>query len=195
MIMTKIETEGYHGRNEISLEARFLKEGRVFLLGDITTESALEVMQKLIYLENDPGTERVKLYINSPGGGINSGLLIYDVLESMTKPVDMYCIGMAASMAAVVLAAGKKGHRHILPHSKVMIHEPRMYGGEYTTATDMKNMTESIMKTKEMVNKILAKQTGKTLEEINEATAYDNYMDAEESVAFGLCDDISSDIY
>ena len=119
-----IETEGFQGSREVRLDARFLKERKLFLIGEINSESALELTQKLIFLENDPAAEPIKLYINSPGGEITSGLLIYDVLQGMTKEVDLYCLGMAASMAAVILASGKKGHRHILPHSKTMIHEP-----------------------------------------------------------------------
>ena len=190
-----IETESYHGSREITLQARFLKESRVFLVGEINAQSAIAVTQQLMYLENEKTTDRIKLYINSPGGEITSGLMIYDILQSMTKPVDIYCLGMAASMGAVLLAAGKKGHRHILPHSRTMIHEPLIPGNIGGSATSIQHLSESILGTKKLLNDLLARHTGKSVEEINAATSYDNYMNAEESVAFGLCDDICSDIF
>ena len=190
-----IETEGYQGSSEVRLDARFLKDHKVFLLGEIAPDSAVELTQKLIYLENEPSAEQIKLYINSPGGEISSGLLIYDVLQAMTKDVDIYCLGMAGSMAAVLLASGKKGHRHILPHSRTMIHEPLIANGIGGSATSIRHLSESIMDTKQLVNKILAFHVGKTPEEIDRETAFDNYMNAEESVAFGICDDITTDIF
>ena len=190
-----IETEGYHGSREIRLDARFLKENKVFLLGEINPESAIELTQKLIYLQNEPKVSTVKLYINSPGGEINSGLMIYDVLQAMTKDVEMYCIGMAASMGALILASGKKGHRHILPHSRTMIHEPLIQNGIGGSATSIRHISESIMDSKKMVNAILARHVGRPIEEIDKATSYDNYMNAQESVEFGICDDITTDIF
>ena len=171
-----IETEGYQGSREVRLDARFLKERKLFLIGEINSESAVELAQKLIFLENDPAAEPIKLYINSPGGEITSGLLIYDVLQGMTKEVDLYCLGMAASMAAVILASGKKGHRHILPHSKTMIHEPLIGSSIGGSATSIQHLSESIMDTKKLVNEILASHVGRTPEEIDQATAFDNYM-------------------
>ena len=113
----------------------------------------------------------------------------------MTKEVDLYCLGMAASMAAVILASGKKGHRHILPHSKTMIHEPLIGSSIGGSATSIQHLSESIMDTKKLVNEILASHVGRTPEEIDQATAFDNYMNAEESVAFGMCDDITTNIF
>ena len=190
-----IETEGFQGSREVRLDARFLKKNKVFLLGEITADSAVELTQKLIFLENEPSAERIKLYINSPGGEITSGLLIYDVLQAMTKEVDLYCLGMAASMAAVLLASGKRGHRHILPHSRTMIHEPLIGNSIGGSATSIRHLSESIMDTKRLVNDILARHVGKTPEEIDKATAFDNYMNAEESIAFGICDDITTNIF
>ena len=113
----------------------------------------------------------------------------------MTKEVDLYCLGMAASMAAVLLASGKRGHRHILPHSRTMIHEPLIGSSIGGSATSIRHLSESIMDTKRLVNEILARHVGRTPEEINKATAFDNYMNAEESVAFGICDDITTNIF
>ena len=109
----------------------------------------------------------------------------------MTKPVEIYCAGMAASMAAIILASGGKGRRHILPHSRVMIHEPLLDGGLGGSATSIRHISESIMETKRILNEILSKHTGRAIAEIEKATSYDNYMNAEESVAFGICDDIT----
>lgn len=195
MNIPMIEIEGYEGSREIRMDSRFLKEKKVFLLGEITSDSAVELTQKLIFLENDTSAQRIQLYINSPGGEITSGLLIYDVLQAMTKDVDLYCLGMAASMAAVILASGEKGHRHILPHSRVMIHEPLISRSVGGSATSIQHLSESIMDTKRLVNELLARHVCKTQEEIDEATSFDNYMNAEESVAFGICDDITTDIF
>ena len=192
---TLIEIEGLHGSQQIQLDARFLKENKVFLLGEINPDSAIELIQKLIYLENEPSVDRIQLYINSPGGDVNSGLLIYDVLQAMKKEVDMYCLGMAASMAALLFASGKKGHRHILPHSKTMIHEPLIGSGVGGSATSIQHLSDSILDTKRLINELFAAHVGKTRREIDKATSYDNYMTAEESIAFGICDDITTEIF
>lgn len=194
MLAPTIEIESFQGSQEIHLESRLLKEQRLFLYGEITQDSANILVQQLIWMEAESNPDPIKLYINSPGGEITSGLLIYDVLQAIPKDIEMYCTGMAASMAAVILASGKKGHRHILPHSYTMIHEPQIssIGG---SATSVKHLFESIMNKKTLVNEILAKHVGKTLEEINKATSYDNYMTAEESVMFGICDDVTTRIF
>lgn len=188
---TYIEVTGYSGSTQITLESRFLKERKVFLQGPITAETANDLVMKLMYMEKDDSNEPVRLYVNSPGGEVNGGLLIYDMLQSMTKPVEIYCAGMAASMAAIILASGGKGRRHILPHSRVMIHEPLLDGGLGGSATSIRHISESIMETKRILNEILSKHTGRAIAEIEKATSYDNYMNAEESVAFGICDDIT----
>lgn len=195
MLNPVIEVEGYQGSQQISLESRLLNERKLFLFGEITPESANALVQQLIWLEDEPGHSPVKLYINSPGGEINSGLMIYDVLQAMTIEVDIFCTGMAASMAAVLLASGKPGHRHILPHSRTMIHEPLISSGLGGSATSIRHLSETVMETKKLINEILARHVGKSPDVIDEATAYDNYMNAEESVAFGICDDISTAVF
>jgi ATP-dependent Clp protease protease subunit len=144
-----------------------------------------------MYLEGS-GSGDINLYINSGGGEVNAGLMLYDVLQDIKTPINTYCIGMAASMAAVILAGGQKGRRFILPHSKTMIHEPLIAGGAGGSASSIKNIADSILETRSICNSILAKHTGKSIEEIDNATSFDNYMNAEESVAFGLCDSIVS---
>ena len=138
--------------------------------------------------------EPVNIYINSPGGEVNAGLMIYDAIQGSKLEINMICTGLAASMAAVLLAGGQRGSRYILRHSKVMIHEPLLANGVGGSATSIRKISESIIETREMINEILAKHTGKTVEEINDATSFDNYMRAEEAIAFGLCDRITDSV-
>ena len=157
-------------------------------------ESAMSILSQLKYLANE-SDEEINLYINSGGGEVTAGLLIYDVIQQMKVPVNMYCTGIAASMAAVIFAGGQKGRRYILPHSKTMIHEPLLSGGVGGSASSIKNISDSILETRKILNGILAKHTGKSLKEINKATAFDNYMNAEESIAFGLCDAVAKEVF
>ena len=184
------EEETCYGVREISLKTRHFSHGKLFLTGEVTDEMSNNFVSELLYLAEKG--DSVDIYINSPGGSVNSGLVIYDVLQACAEKIEinMYCIGLAASMGAIILAGGQKGHRYILPHSKVMIHEPLISGGMGGSATSIKKTAESILETKEITNGILAKHTGKTIEEIDEATSFDNFMNAEEAVAFGICDEI-----
>ena len=143
----------------------------------------------MLYLSEDKQNE-IDIYLNSLGGEINSGLVICDLLMACQIPVNIYCTGLAASMAAVILACGGKGRRFILPHSKTMIHEPLLSGNLHQSASSIQNMTNSLLQTKALVNSILAQQTGRSVNEIEQATSYDHYLDAEETVHFGLCDQI-----
>ena len=147
----------------------------------------------MLYLMEDEQTP-IDIYVNSPGGEVNSGLAIYDLIQACKAPINMYCIGMAASMGALIFAGGRKGHRYILPHSKVMIHEPLIPNGVGGSASSIKSTADSILQTRELLNGILAKHTGKTLEEINKATDHDNFMTAEEAIVFGLCDKVTNRI-
>ncbi|MBO4414864.1 MAG: ATP-dependent Clp protease proteolytic subunit [Lachnospiraceae bacterium] len=185
-----VEEESCNGIREISLRTRHFTNGKIFITGEITSDTANNFVMQLLY-HADKGNP-VDIYINSPGGSVNAGLVIYDLIQNLKEKIDIniYCVGMAASMAAVILAGGKKGRRFILPHSKCMIHEPLISGGMGGSASSIKKTAESILETKAITNGILAEHTGKTVEEIDEATAYDNYMNAEESVKFGLCDEI-----
>ena len=151
---------------------------------------ANDFVSQMLYLVEKG--EPVEIYINSPGGSVNAGLVIYDMIQACAEKIDidLYCVGLAASMGAVILAGGKKGHRFILPHSKVMIHEPLLAGGLGGSATSIKKTADSILETKAVTNGILAKHTGKTMEEIDEATSFDNFMNAGEAVKFGICDKI-----
>lgn len=184
-----VEVEGLNGTREVNLYTRHLSKRRIFLNGEIDRDTANDIVAQLLYLQ-DESDEPIFFYINSPGGEINAGLYIYDVIQSMTVPVYMYCTGMAASMAALLLAGGQPGRRFILPHSKTMIHEPLLAGGVGGSATSIRNISDSILETRNIVNGILAKHTGKTIKEVNKATSFDNYMNAEKSVEFGICDKV-----
>ena len=184
-----VEMESHNGIREVGIYTRHLSKRRIFLNGEINAETANATVAQLLYLQ-DESEEPIFIYINSNGGEINAGLYIYDVLQSMTVLVYMYCTGMAASMAALLLAGGQPGRRFILPHSKTMIHEPLLSGGVGGSATSIRNISDSILETRKIVNGILAKHTGRSLKEVNKATSFDNYMNAEKSVEFGVCDKI-----
>ncbi len=184
-----IEVESAHGVREVSLLTRHLMDRRIFLSGDINSDMANQFFSQLLYLQQ-ASQKAITIFINSPGGEISAGLMIYDAIQNSSQEINLVCTGMAASMAAILLAGGQKGHRYIMAHSKVMIHEPLLSGGVGGSATSIKNISQSILETREIVNGILAQHTGKTIEEINEATSFDNYMNATEAIDFGICDEI-----
>ena len=187
--MPQIEIESAYGTREVSLATRHLMKRRIFLTGNIDAELANCFFAQLMFLEEEED-KPVDIYINSLGGEVNAGLMIYDALQAAKVPVNLICTGYAASMAALILAGGQKGRRYILKHSTVMIHEPLIANGMGGSASSIKNISDSILETRNIVNGILAEHTGKTLEEINETTRFDNYMNAEEAIEFGLCDKI-----
>ena len=174
-VIPMIEVESSHGTREIALNTHHLMNGIIFINGSIDRETANDFISQLLYLEEN-FDKPVNIYINSPGGEVNAGLAIYDAIQGSNLTINMICTGMAASMAAILLAGGQKGRRYILKHSKVMIHEPLLSDGVGGSATSIKNISESILATKDIVNGILAKHTGKNIDEINEATRFDNYM-------------------
>ena len=193
MWIPSIEVESAHGTREVSLTTRHLMNRNIFLTGSIDADMANSFLSQFLYLESETN-EPITIYINSPGGEVNSGLMIYDAIQGSKVPINMICSGIAASMAAVILAGGQKGRRYILKHSKMMIHEPLLTNGVGGSATSIKNISESILETREILNGILAEHTGKSIDEINEATSFDNYMNADEAIEFGLCDKISDSV-
>lgn len=184
--VTKVSNEGV---SVVDLRSSLLEDRKIFIDTEINSELANKILMEFQYLEKE-NDEPINVYINTPGGEINAGLMIYDVLTNSNVIVNMYCTGMAASMGAILFASGKKGHRYILPHSKVMIHEPLIGSGFGGSATTIKNTAESILKTKKLITEILAKHTGKSIKEVNKAISHDNYMDANEAIKFGICDGI-----
>ena len=181
------------GFEKIQLDSKLLTERKIFLTGEITEETAADFMQMMLYLSEK--NEPVHIYINSPGGSVNAGLAIYDILQGCRNEIYMHCFGQASSMAAVILASGQKGRRFILPNSRVMIHEVLLNCGISGSATSISRLSDSMTETRDIVNGILAKHTGKTLSEINRATCFDNTMNAEEAVKFGICDEITTSLY
>ena len=185
--------KGSQGSSVIPLDSEFLTERAIFIEGKITAETAVNVFKDMKYLCRTD--EPIDVYIYSGGGEVNAGKAIYDLFQCCRNEINTYCIGQAASMAAILLASGTKGHRYILPHGEVMIHEVLVSGGIGGSATSISKISESVNETRDLMNGILAKHTGKTIEEINEATAFDNYMTAEQAVEFGICDKIIDSIF
>lgn len=181
-----VEEESSNGTREIQLMTKHFTNRKIFLTGEVNDKMANDFVSKMLFLSQSD--EPVDIIINSPGGSVNAGLVIYDLIQAAKFPINMYCTGEAASMGAVILAGGQPGRRYILPHSKVMIHEPLIRGGMGGSATSIKKTAESILETKQITNGILAKHTGKTIEEIDEATSFDNFMNSEEAIAFGIAD-------
>lgn len=178
------------GIQSLPLDSMLLAQRKVFLSDIITRESANIILKQLLFLESEDSSSPIELYIFSPGGEVDAGMMIYDQIKGMDVPIKMYCIGLAASMAAVILAGGQKGNRFILEHSKVMLHEPLISGGVGGSATSIQRTAESIMETKRIMTELLAHDTGCPLNEIEHRISYDNYMNAKEAVEYGICDAI-----
>lgn len=179
----------------ISVQKEFLKHRKIFLWGAVTDESAEDIVNKLLYLElTDPG-KQITLYINSPGGVITSGMTIYDTMKMITSPVSTVCMGLAASMGALLLCAGEKGRRYVWPNGKVMIHQPSIGGQIVAPATDIKIHAIEIKKTKEKLNRILAVACNQPLEKVQIDTDRDYYMNATEALEYGIIDKISTTIH
>lgn len=180
------------GMKEIDLRTRHFSDRKIFLTGEVDDRMANDFVSQILFLSREK--KPVDIFLSSPGGSVNAGLVIYDLIQSCRFPVNIYCTGMAYSMGAVLLAGGQKGGRFILPHSKVMLHEPLITGGMGGSATSVKKTAENILEVKALINELLSKHTGRSPEEIDEATAFDNFMNAEEAIAFGIVDEIKTAI-
>jgi len=178
----------YQRYRQMSLDDMLLENRIVFLIGAISYERAAEVIMKMLYLDNLKRSNEISLYINSPGGSVDDTMAIYDTIRFVSSPVATYCIGRAQSGAAVILSAGSKGKRYALPHAKVMLHQP--WGGVSGQAADIKIQAEEILKAKIMINEILSKHTGQSVEKIAAETERDRYMTAEEAQKYGLIDEV-----
>jgi ATP-dependent Clp protease, protease subunit len=168
---------------------KFLEQRQIFFWGPVHDNSAKEIVNKLLYLEAVKPGEEIKLFINSPGGVVTSGMVIYDTMQMISSPVTTICMGMAASMGSILLSGGTKGKRFIFPHGEVMIHQPGM-GGAQGTSSDLEILADQIAKTKEISAQILADNCGKTLEQVLKDFDRDYWMDAKEAVAYGIVDGI-----
>ncbi|MBM3938254.1 MAG: ATP-dependent Clp protease proteolytic subunit [Sphingomonadales bacterium] len=168
---------------------KFLEQRKIFFWGVVHDQSAKEIVNKLLYLDAVKPGEEIKLYINSPGGVVTAGMVIYDTMQMISSPVSTICMGMAASMGSILLSGGTKGKRFIYPHGEVMIHQPSI-GGAQGTSADLEILAEQIAKTKELGAKILAKNCGHTLEKVMKDFDRDYWMSAEEAVAYGIVDEV-----
>ncbi len=185
--MKFIAVKSVNGINDHPIEALLGERRIVEINGEITADSSMEFVREILYL-NLGGSEPIKVLINSPGGEITNGMLMYDVIQKSPAPIQLFCTGTAYSMAAVLLACGKKGNRFILPHGKCMLHEPLVPYGVGGKSSSVRTISESLLKTKREMEELLAKHTGHTPEEIDETTRTDHFFTAEEAVAFGLAD-------
>lgn len=179
-----------HGERSYDIYSRLLKDRIIFLGTDVNDMSANAIIAQLLFLEAEDPEKDIYLYINSPGGSVTAGMAIYDTMNYIKPDVSTICVGMAASMGAVLLSAGKKGKRFALPNSEIMIHQP--LGGAQGQATDIAIHAEHILKIKEKLTQILADNSNKPFDEVKADTERDNFMSADEALAYGLIDKVIS---
>ena len=176
------------GERSFDIFSRLLKERIVFMTGPVDDHIASLVCAQLLFLESENPSKEISFYINSPGGVVTSGMSIYDTMQYIKAPVSTVCIGQAASMGSLLLAAGEKGKRFSLPNSRIMIHQPS--GGAQGQATDIEIQAREILKLRQRLNEIYVRHTGQTLDKIALAVERDNFMSAEEAKTFGLIDEV-----
>jgi ATP-dependent Clp protease protease subunit len=177
-----------YGERAYDIYSRLLKERIIFLGGPITDQVANSIIAQLLFLASKDPEKEIQFYINSPGGVVTAGLAIYDTMQYIKCPISTVCVGMAASMAATLLAAGTKGKRYALPNSEILLHQ--VMGGVTGEAIEIEITAKQIMKIKDKINRILAKHTGQPLEKIEKDTDRDFYLTAEEAKAYGLIDEV-----
>lgn len=181
---------GNNGITLVSLETKLLQSRKIYIQGEITDEMMIEFFQKMqILVENDDQAP-ISIYIDSAGGEIQSGLAMYNIITTCKTEIDIYVLGKACSMAAILLASGKKGHRFLMPYSEVMIHEPLIRNRIGGSTSSMKSIAKTLQDSKELLDKILAVHTGHSIEEVREATNFEHYYKAEEAIEWGLADKI-----
>jgi ATP-dependent Clp protease protease subunit len=178
----------YQRTREMTIDELLLEKRVVFLIGEINQSSAARVMMQMLYLENEKRNSDIHFYINSPGGAVDDTLAIYDTMRFISSQVNTYCLGRAYSGGAVLLTAGTKGKRFILPHAKVMIHQP--YGGVGGQAEDIRIQAEQIIKSKNELIRILASHSGRPEEQVRKDSERDKYFTAQEAKAYGLVDEV-----
>ena len=175
------------GKTQDLIDAKFLEERKIFLWGEVNDESAKHVIDRLLYLDMQ-GNDEIQFFINSPGGYVTDGFAIYDTMQSLESPVSTICTGLSASMGSILLSGGTKGRRFIQPHGKVMIHQPM--GGARGQASNIEIQANEILKTRELSANILAENCGQTPEKILKDFNRDYWMDAQESLDYGIVDGI-----
>jgi len=187
LIPTVIE-KSQNGERAYDIYSRLLKENIIFLGGAIDDDTANIIIAQLLFLQSEDPKKDIRLYINSPGGHVSAGLAIIDTMNHIKNDVSTVCVGMAASMGAVILASGAKGKRYSLPNSEIMIHQP--LGGAQGQATDIQITAKQILKLKEKLNKMMAERTGKNFAEIEKDADRDYYMSADEAKKYGIVDKV-----
>lgn len=188
MLIPMVIEQTNRGERSYDIYSRLLEDRIIFLDGEITDQTANLIIAQLIFLEGKDPDKDIMMYINSPGGSVVAGMAIYDTMNYIKCDVSTICVGLAASMAAILLSSGAKGKRFALPNSEVMIHQP--LGGFQGQASDIKIHAEHIMKTKKLLNKILSENTGTSIDVIEKDTDRDNFMSADEAKKYGLIDKI-----
>ena len=188
MLIPMVIEQTNRGERSYDIYSRLLEDRIIFLNGEINDQTANLIIAQLIYLEGKDPDKDIMMYINSPGGSVVAGMAIYDTMNYIKCDVSTVCVGLAASMAAILLSSGAKGKRYALPNSEVMIHQP--LGGFQGQASDVQIHAEHMMKTKKLINKLLSDNTGVPLKTIEQDTDRDNFMSAEEAKAYGLIDKI-----
>ena len=187
-LVPMVVEQSSRGERAYDIYSRLLKDRVIFIVGPIEDHMANLVVAQLLFLESENPDKDINLYINSPGGVVTSGLAIYDTMQFIKSDVSTMCTGQAASMAAVILAAGSEGKRYCLPHSRVMIHQP--LGGFQGQATDIDIHAREILKTRQQLNEVLARHTGQSVETIAGDTERDNFMDPQQALEYGLVDKV-----
>ncbi|MCI1658220.1 MAG: ATP-dependent Clp endopeptidase proteolytic subunit ClpP [Lactobacillus delbrueckii] len=188
MLVPTVIEQTARGERAYDIYSRLLKDRIIMLSGEVNDQMANSIIAQLLFLDAQDNTKDIYMYINSPGGVITSGMAIVDTMNFIKSPVSTIATGMAASMASIILAEGEKGKRFALPHATVLIHQP--LGGAQGQATEIQIAAEEILKTRKMINEILAKDSGQDIETIKRDTERDHYMSAQEAKDYGLIDDI-----
>ena len=187
-IVPTIVEKSQRGERVYDIFSRLLEERIIFLAGPVTDLNANVVIAQMLYLASKDPKKDIKLYINSPGGSVTAGLAIYDTMQFLKCPVSTICVGLTASMAAIILAAGEKGKRYALPNAEILLHQ--VMGGAQGQATEIEITAKQILKIKSSINQILSKHTGQTIERVERDTERDFYMTAEEAKEYGLIDEV-----
>lgn len=188
MLVPTVIEQTARGERAYDIYSRLLKDRIIMLSGEVNDQMANSIIAQLLFLDAQDNTKDIYMYINSPGGVITSGMAIVDTMNFIKSPVSTIATGMAASMASIILAEGEKGKRFALPHATVLIHQP--LGGAQGQATEIQIAAEEILKTRKMINELLAKDSGQDIETIKRDTERDHYMTAQEAKDYGLIDDI-----
>ena len=187
MIPYVVEQTG-KGERTYDIYSRLLLDRIVFISGEVNDEMANAVCAQLLFLQSQDAKKEISVYVNSPGGSVTAGLAIYDTMQFVTCPIATYCLGQAASMGAVLLTAGANGRRFSLPNARIMIHQP--WGGAEGKASDIEITAREILRLKERLNEILAKHSGRKIEDVVKDTDRDHFMSAEEAKEWGLIDEV-----